>query len=1134
MNLAARPNQTRACLQAILSLLPIVTASTNDPENHVVCRKLELQPWFSQVLFTISAMRNRFLRALCSFLLSLSVVHAASAAPGHFTETWESYATGVTPYGPWELEAGAWGTLLRPDADGAGYYHATPPGQTVWLRRTIDLRAHDHVVLQGWFYDSATANNRSALGFARTPAVNNASLLRMGAPSSATTYRLEYHTSEGGEVSTVDSLMARERGWHFMRLDLVRDRLTLTNWNGTWRVWNAAATNESKRTFVWAFDATNVNWVTVGSGVASAGQTGWDDIQVGSLAEVGPPPALPQATPAITAVASSFINSDWAPSKVLDGSAHTVFSSNGHGSNSNASEWVSLRLPSASPLSGVTITARPGGYCWPINYVIETSLDFVTWTPVPGLSFTNQAPPASPVTHAFSPPINTRGVRLRATRLGPDNNGNRYLQIGDMMVAGFDPAAGQPWASPAELRGKKVINGAQYSTLNLHEENAPLPKFLADHPEYLANHPFDGLSVPIRLDRQWLTNQGLLEAEYALQDLVMTKLPIPWSQVSDDVDDLKRVQWAHVTDNFLWYRVSDASQSGDFDKRYAVDPASTNDWAIVAQNAALCARLCRESGLKGFIVDTEQYTKYASGEEYPFGRGTAATWRERGRQWIEAVQSEFPGITMIFFFSWGPETEPGGWQHYGNLKQFMDGILAGVQSPARIIHGWESTFWWGGQRFMGGDQNDPKNYNHYPGNRTDFAGARNDIKNVWRNLSGNPTKYDQFVEAGMAAYADSDPFNLWPGWPSGYLTDWPWSNLPYTLAYSDSYVWVWAGHTHYAATRDVLNPFMASIANRTFNTGREVAAHFTEEFQTDPMSRGWHFDFDMLGIGRRRDQDHQFPFLPAMSLDSVAYAWSAAEKGVKVRANWTRGDFGEIAGLAGPQRRRYVRPITPLTASDAIRFSMDFTVETFGTAPANPILLGLFHSTASTSNQAFALRMTSASDARIVVAGDGPQWTVALPLTNALPVGTRLRCSLDFQPRTRALQAVLRAVASGAVLGQTNATLSQAAGPFVVDEAGIAQVENAFATPAASAHRFRLDRFALREPGPTLSLPPGNLDASRPLLIEGVLPGITYTAWVSRDLTDWEPFTNFTAGAPGSATIEIIVTGDQRFYRVGP
>jgi hypothetical protein len=1105
MNIAARPNQTMACLRSVLSLLPIVTAFAEEPKNHDVCRKLELQLWFSQVLFTISAMTNRFLTALGAFVLGLSVVHTASAAHAHFTETWESYAPGKTPFGNWELESGSWGTLLRPDADGAGYYHATPAGQSAWLRRAVDLRAHDHVVLQGWFYDSGNTNNRSVLGFARTPAVNDASLLRMGAPSNTTTYRLEYYTSEGAAVSTVDSLMAKEPGWHFMRLDLVKNRVSPTNWNGTWRVWNAAATNESKQTFVWAFDSTSVNWVTVGSGVASAGQTGWDDIQVGSLAEVGPPPALPTVTPAITAVASSFINSDWAPSKVLDGSPHTIFSSNGHGSNSNATEWIALQLPSASPLNGVTITARPGGYCWPINYVIETSSDFVTWTPVPGLSFTNQAPPAGPVTHAFSPPINTRGVRLRASRLGPDNNGNRYLQIGDMMVVGFDPAAGQLWASPAELRGKKVINGAQYSTLNLNQENAPLPKFLADHPEYLANHPFDGLCVPIRLDRQWLTNQGLLEAEYAFQDLVMTKLPIPWSQVSDEVDDLKRVQWAHVTDNFLWYRVSDASQSGGLDTRYAVDPASSNDWAIVGQNAALCARVCREAGLKGFIVDTEQYTKYASGEEYPFGRGTPATWRERGRQWIEAVQSEFPGITMIFFFSWGPESEPGGWQHYGNLKHFMNGILAGVQSPARIIHGWESTFWWGGQRHMGGDQNDPKNYNHYPGNRTDYAGARNDIKNVFRNLSDNPTKYDRFIEAGMSAYADSDPFNLWPGWPSGVLTDWPWSNLPYTLAYSDSYVWVWAAHTHYAATRDVLNPFMASIANRTFNTGSEAVPAFTEEFQTDPMRRGWHFDFDMLGIGRRPDPGHKFPFLPVMTLDSVAYAWSAAEKGVKVRANWTRGDFGEIAGLAGPQRRRYVRPITPLTASDSIRFSMDFTVETFGTAPANPILLGLFHSTASTSNQAFALRMTSASDARIVVAGDGPQWTVALPLTNALPVGTRLRCSLDFQPGTRALQAVLRAVTSGAVLGQTNATLPQAAGPFVVDEAGIAQVENAFATPAASAHRFRLDRFALSAPGVALSLPPFDPGATRPLQLEGLRPGVTYTVWVSANLIDWNP-----------------------------
>ncbi len=1079
-------------------------------------------------------MRTVPITLLCAFTLALLDTISRAAAPVQFTETWDSYATGTTPYGDWELEAGAWGTLNRPDADGAGRYHATPAGQTVWLRRAVDLRAHNHVVLQGWFYDSGSSSNRSVLGFAQTPTANNQSLLRMGSPSSATTYQLQYYTAPEGPVSTVDSLLTKELGWHFMRLDLVKDRDTTTNWNGTWRVWNAAATVEKKGTMAWAFDATNVNWVMVGSGIASAGQTGWDDIRVGSLAQVGPPPALPAAAATVTAAASSFISSDWAPSKVVDGVPDTVFSSNGHGANANTTEWIALHLSVATSLTGVKITPRPGGYCWPVDYVIETSSNLATWTPAPGLSFTGQAAATGPVTYAFSPAINARGVRLKATKLGPDNFGNRYLQIGDMALPGFDPAAAQPWASPGELREKKVINAAQYSTLNLYQEDAPLPKFLADHPDYLANHPFDGLSVPILLDRQWLTNQGLLEAEYALQDLVMTKLSIPWSQVASAVVDLKRVHWGQVTENFLWYRVSDASASGDFDRRYAVDPASSNDWAIVNQNAALGARICREAGLKGFMMDTEQYTKYASGEEYPFGKGAAAIWRERGQQWIEAIQSEFPAITIICFFSWDPESEPGGWPHYQNLKYFMNGVLAGVQAPARLIHGWESTFWWGGQRYMGGDVNNPNSYNHYPGNRTVYAGARNDIKNVWRNWSDNPAKYDQFVEAGMAAYVDSDPYNLWPGWRSGYLTEWPWSNLPYTLAYSDSYVWVWAAHTHYSATRNSLNPFLASIANRTFNTGAEPAATFTEDFQTDPMQRGWHFDFDMLSIGRRLDQGQLFPFLPPMSLDSVAYAWSAAEKGVKVRGYWTRGESGEIAGLAAPQRRRYVRPVTPLTATDAIQLAMDFTVETFGNDGANPILLGLFHSAAATSAQSLALKIAAANDARIVVAGDGTPWTMELPLSNPLPAGVRLRCQVKYRGDTRALEALIRAADGGIVLGQATTAVPLATGPFVLDEAGISQTEAAIATPAADAHRFRLDRFVCGPARVALSLPPAGPGPSRPLRVEGLQPGVTYTVQTSTNLEQWAPAGSFTA-SPGSATTnEVIATGDQRFYRVGP
>ena len=132
----------------------------------------------------------------------------------------------------------------------------------------------------------------------------------------------------------------------------------------------------------------------------------------------------------------------------------------------------------------------------------------------------------------------------------------------------------------------------------------------------------------------------------------------------------------------------------------------------------------------------------------------------------------------------------------------------------------------------------------------------------------------------MAAWVESDPYNLTPGWPTGFLSRPPWSNLPLTLAYSDSYVWVWSERTSYPRTKEILNPFLASIANQTFNTGQEPSKSFTETFQTDPLRRGWHFDFDMLGIGREVNPG----FLPAMNPDAIAYNWDPTNQAVRVRS----------------------------------------------------------------------------------------------------------------------------------------------------------------------------------------------------------------------------------------------------------
>ncbi len=797
---------------------------------------------------------------------------------------------------------------------------------------------------------------------------------------------------------------------------------------------------------------------------------------------------------ALTVTASSEIPG-WPPASAIDSNGGTAWSSTSHGANSNATEWLALDYGKRVLMFGASLTPRPGGGCWPVDYCIESTTNSITWTTVPGMVFTNQVAPPVTMALTFSNAIFARGLRLYGTKLSPDGGLNHYLQIAE-----FKAIRPEPWANPAELRGKKVIDAGQYTTLFLDMSDAPTPKYLADHPAFLADHPFDGIAIPVSLDRSWCTNQGLItESYYPLQEMVMTRLSMPYSLVAEAITDLKRASWGHLTDNFLWYGVRDGTRGGDFDSRYPVAPDSSNDWAIVTQNAALCARICREAGLKGFMMDTEQYSTYASGELYPFGKGTPEVWRVRGQQWIQAVQSEFPAIKIMPFFSWGPESQPGGWAGYENLRHFMNGILGGIQSPARLIHGWEDTFWYGGRRILFDQGGIILNY---PGDRAAFLQARNDIKNVWRNYSDNPAKYDQFVEAGMAAWVESDPYNLWDGLPSGYMIELPWSNLPYTLAHSDGYVWVWSAHSYYPVTPQVLNPFLASIANRTFNTGNEPAATFIENFQTDPMRRGWHFDFDMLAIGREL---HGEPFLPVMNQDSIAYNWDSTNQAVRIRSAWNTGLNGEKAGTYAEQRRRYVHPVQPLARSNSFYAEFDFTVQNFGSDPTNPIVIGLFNSDSLVTTQSITLRIASATSASVAVAGDGSPWITNLTLSNSLATAKTYRISFDQNGVAGTFHAVLKDTSDGSIAGETGGSLPGSVGQFALDEAGIAQWDAGItATPPAQSHEYLLKRAALFPPAAVLSF-----GTAQPLTGSGLqfalqgLPGQTYRIESSTNLLNW-------------------------------
>lgn len=601
----------------------------------------------------------------------------------------------------------------------------------------------------------------------------------------------------------------------------------------------------------------------------------------------------------------------------------------------------------------------------------------------------------------------------------------------------------EPWASARELRGKKSVGGGQYATTG--GDAAVTSRYLARHPTFLDLYPFDGMVVPVVLDARWFEHLGLPRHDYFLHELLWNTVKLPYEALASAVADLNSVRWGGVTDNFLNYTLIDGARG-----RFTPDFADDHDWVILEHNAAMAARLCREAKLQGFWLDTEQYGNYrwrtASGVpefdtnrpanlKFPLGKDTPEVLRRRGAQWIKAVQAELPAVKIMITFAWSPDADG-----YGPLKGttgFLNGVLDAIEAPAQLIHGYENTFYYG----QGPGTTHTKD--GFPGDRGRFEAARTSMRS-WRSLSSNPAKYDAFVKVGMAAWVEDDPWNLWSGWPSG-TKDSFWSNLPLALAYSDEYVWVWSEHTRYGqASNTELNPFLASLRNRTLNTGREEVATLTEEFATDPLRRGWHFDFDMLAIGREKDPDHA---VPLMSANAVPYVWDKAAQGVRVR--------GESSPELVGQRRRFVHPIQPVNRNQNFRAELDFQVDAFGDCLDNPIVLGLFSSEQPIQSGSLSLQIAGPDQVRVVLAGNGKSQNVPLSIPDGMKTGRTYRLTFDFDTATGRLQTILSEPSGGASqAAQIQSSVLTASEGFAWDELGIGLWEVA-PGPMPSQHPYR-------------------------------------------------------------------------------
>lgn len=619
----------------------------------------------------------------------------------------------------------------------------------------------------------------------------------------------------------------------------------------------------------------------------------------------------------------------------------------------------------------------------------------------------------------------------------------------------------EPWASPRELRGKKFIGGGQFATTG--GETAVTSRYLGKHPDFPASFPFDGYVVPAVINAEWGEKLGLPRRDYFLHELLWNAVPLPHEAIAPIVADLNSVRWGGVTDNFLNCTLTDGARG-----RFTPDLSSDRDWAILEGNAAMAARLCREARLQGFWLDTEQYGNYrwrtASGVpefdtnrpanlKFPLGKDTPELLRRRGAQWIKAVQAQFPPVKIFATFAWSPDAKG-----YGPLKgviPFLDGVLDAIEEPGQVIHGYENTFYYGQGPGTFNAANDGKR-DGFPGDRGRHEAARVSMRE-WRTLSGNPKKYDRFVKVGMAAWVEDDPWNLYPGWPSGGKTS-LWSNLPLALAYSDEYVWIWSEHTKYGQDLNAdPNPFLASLRNRTFNTGQEGVATLAEDFASDPLQRGWHFDFDMLAIGRKTNPAHE---VALMDKDAVPYVWSKEAKAVVIAGAWPTGpgDGGRTAEVG--QRRRYAHPVRPPSREQSFHAALDFRIESFGERPDNPILLGFFNDDEPLETRSLTLRISGPDRARIVLAANGNLREFPLPLPGGLKIGRPYRISFQYDGATGRLETSMEDRSDSPSPGAAaRGAMAESVDPSGWNELGVALWENEpGAAPPGESYRYRLEK----------------------------------------------------------------------------
>jgi hypothetical protein len=363
------------------------------------------------------------------------------------------------------------------------------------------------------------------------------------------------------------------------------------------------------------------------------------------------------------------------------------------------------------------------------------------------------------------------------------------------------PAPVQKRISPA-----RNVNNYPFTIISL-SWSSPDTKFMQVNLANMEKTPLDGWATYAAYPR---LPQGRALYGWGTGDLgweVFQNKKATRDQIQPAIDDLKSFSQSRFRSNYI--------ANVSYLTTPAMDWFDDAWWANIAENAKLQGALAKEGGCEGILFDPEMYGcsfwGWPSLSKDPLYKGKTykqvqAKVRQRGREYVRAINSAYPGIRIISIHAWDtalryedPRSTKATLQdkYYGLLPAFLDGMLEGSDDKTVIIDGCEATYW----------------VDAFP----DFVERAQAVRTECIKLSEVPALFKKKVRVGFAIYLDRD----WRGnpWNSDVpaVNHWTPERLAQVvgnaLAAGDGIVWIYSETAtwHFNSPQQTMGPYVRDI-----------------------------------------------------------------------------------------------------------------------------------------------------------------------------------------------------------------------------------------------------------------------------------------------------------------------------------